>query len=144
MTKLYKCGCCGEFIASDPVADGKRRYHAECLRNKDIKAKIRDFYINQICPTVVVTQLNSVIKNLIETKRVPPEFLLFTLKFIKRNNRRLNSPMGLHYFVNDGQIMEAYENSSAPKIDFGGVATEPNELAGFKPPARKNLADMLV
>jgi hypothetical protein len=123
-TRFYKCGACGTLIESGPIKSGARHYHKQCLDNKKIRGDIREYYMKEICPSVVIQQLNAVVKNLIDSKGISPEFLLFALKYIKNKGLKINSPMGLHYYVNNPKIKEAFSKTLRESVDFSGVKVE--------------------
>lgn len=53
--------------------------------------------------------LGKVINDIIYGKNVDSEYFLFAVKFAINNKVKINSPMGLHYIIDNKQIKDAYK-----------------------------------
>ena len=133
--KIYKCGYTqckydGEVSSDIAMLYNKRHYHKECLAEKNNKIKIRTIFYESISKTVVFSELNRAINNIIHVKNVDSEYLLFALKEAIRRNVNLQHPNGLYYIINYGAIKNAYENT---KIKIAkDIILEKNEEITFQ------------
>lgn len=111
--KQYKCSYAHckrkeERLSVDsPILNG-RHYHSECLKEKESIEKIRNLYIEQVSQTVVMSLLNKTINNIIFQKKVSADFLYFALNWAIKNHKRINSPLYLHYLIDNKAIKDAY------------------------------------
>jgi len=115
MEKTYKCyysNCQfgGRVSASEAVQSGKSRYHKSCLQQKDMIAKIREYYFKNIKPSDTIITVNKVINVLIFDKKVDADFLYFVLTVIFRDKLKIHNAFGLYYYVNNFKIIQEYEN----------------------------------
>ena len=128
--KIYKCyykNCKYENRVSeqDCIKDGNKRYHPECLDEKNTLSEIRTFYLEKINSSEVIVLLNKAINEMIFKKNISPDFLLFTLKYIHSNNMKLNSIFGVYYYINNYKIKNEYKKSkNENKIDFKNINLE--------------------
>lgn len=121
--RLYVCKICkGKFKDKDCIKKGKVRYCKKCEKERSAKEQIREFYVSKINNTVVLSVLNSVVKNLIEKKNVEAEYILFTLKYIYSQKLKINHPMGLHYYIDDKRIKNAYNQTKILQYDYTNIA----------------------
>lgn len=109
--KCYHSHCnLGKLVDKDEAFIYKgKNFHKACYQNLQIILNIRDLCF-QIDPTVVFKSLNGLLNKLIYEKEIDPDYILFTLEYILRNNLEVNMPYGLSYKLNDYKIKEAYRN----------------------------------
>jgi len=96
------------------LAYNSKYYHKDCYEMFQIMLNIRDLCF-QVDPTIVFKQLNGYINKLVYEKNIDPEYIIFTLEFIIRNNLEVNLPYGLIYKLNDFNVKNAYKNVSIQK-----------------------------
>lgn len=113
----------------DAVKIGARYRHKTCDEIAKNCAKIRDTYVGIISSNVVMTQLNSVIKNLVFKKlkndNLSPDksaleasrFLLFALNYAINNRMRINSPYAMHYLIDNERVKKAWEEKSNQTVE---------------------------
>jgi hypothetical protein len=104
-----KCLFDGEVDKETAIKVGNKYYHKECHKQMQNKQDTRVLYLEKVNPSEVVKNLNSVINNIIEVKKVDSGLLLFALKYAINNNFKINSPYGLHYIVNNYTIKNEYQ-----------------------------------
>ncbi len=71
---------------------------------------IRDLYRSKVSSTVVFSQLNAVINDIVFKKNINAHFLFFALRYAVDNNIPIRSPYGLHYIVDNYRIKEAWKD----------------------------------
>jgi hypothetical protein len=104
----YKYCRYGGEVKKDEAIKDNGYYHKECYKEKEIKAKIRKLYIENIDKTVVYKVLNSVITDIVNTKNIDAEYLLFVVEYIIKHDMKINYPYGLHYYINNKNIKQAW------------------------------------
>lgn len=120
--KIYKCAfkhckheSC-EIPQDEAVKVGNRYMHSDCANISENIAKVRDFYYENISKTVVMKQLVGVINNLVFTKDIDSEYLLFALTHSVSAKIPIKSPYGLHYLVDNQRIKDLYKKKKAIEI----------------------------
>lgn len=91
---------------------GNRRFHGKCYQDHQDLKKARELYIEYIQPDVVHSQLNKVINEIIEKRKLSADYILFVIEYIIENNLEINYPYGLYYKVSDYKIKRAYNEQS--------------------------------
>lgn len=120
--KIYKCAftnCIHESrdIPQDQAVKMSTRYmHKDCAEISRNTIKVRDLYYEKISNTVVVSQLMKVINNLVFSKNVNSEYLVFALTYAIKNSIPLRSPYGLYYLVDNQKIKGAWSKKQSEKI----------------------------
>ena len=136
-----------EMDKKDAVQVGNAYYHEDCLRDKENRKNIVDLFIKYINPNPVYAQLNAVIRTIVDQKGVSSDFLLFGLRYYIEHKIPLNYPQGLHYVVQNKQVIAEYnkvkEKELKAKTNF--VMPEVNNEVEFnyKPTKTKGFADIL-
>lgn len=106
-----------------------------------------DLFVKHINPNPVFTQLQSVIKNIVFSRGLGSDFLLFGLKYYIEHNIPLNYPQGLYYVVQNKNVAAAYKQAQIKKekqehkieIKEEGKSTQ----FTYNPVQQKSLADIL-
>lgn len=133
-----------EINKEEAVQSGKMYYHADCLKTKEEIKQIIDLFSTHINPNPVYSQLQSVIKNIVFTKKVSSEFLLFGLQYYIDHKMPLNYPQGLYYVIQRKEVIDAYNKSKAKTIKKTTEITEDNETAFIHVPHKnKGFADII-
>lgn len=105
----YKnCKLDNEVSKEDAVKEGNYYYHKECLREKNIKKEIVDFW-NSNMPQATTMALNTAIKQLIDNRR-SAEYVLFVLQYIHKNKKPINSPYGVINYCNNTYLEKEYND----------------------------------
>lgn len=111
----YKyCKHGGEVDKSIAVKEGNAYYHKECLHEKKTKQEIEDYWNNNM-PYAVLQILRKVINTLINDKDISADFILFTLKYIKENNKPINNPFGLNSYCTNVDIINRFKKININK-----------------------------
>jgi hypothetical protein len=123
-TKIYICGytqCLhgGEVNSDEAIKHGNRFYHKDCLKQVENKQKIRQLYLEKVNPTEVVKNLNRVINNLIDIKKIDGEFLYYAINYCVNNNISINTPYGLYYIINNKNIKNSYVDLNKQQKLYG-------------------------
>jgi hypothetical protein len=121
MNKEYKCTYTqcklgNKVDKSMAVKKGTKYYHPECLKEAENKNMIRKLFLDNINETEVVAMLNRTINQIIDTKNISSDFLLYALNYVINNKLPLNHAGGLHYIINNQKIKESYEKEKSQKI----------------------------
>lgn len=139
----YKyCKNNGEVNKEDAIKEGNTYYCKECFQEKQIKQQIETFYINNMPPTTLQL-LRKVIKQLIHEKGLKPEYVLFVLKYINKNNKPINNPFGLLNYCGDGRLNDLYKkeiiNKQFKKIKSVNTENIDKDILSFtyKPNSKK-------
>lgn len=104
-------------IDSQPYVKEKNGcYHQSCFQEKKDMMLIRDMWMKNISPTVVISQLNKVLYELLDLPGVTSGYLVFTMQYIVNNRCKLRYPMGFRYYVDRQEIKDAYEKKTKPVI----------------------------
>lgn len=107
MKCAYKyCELGGEVKKKNAIKDG-RYYHKECYHIKTMKKECRELLRDNF--SFSVKTINMAIKQLVDDKGVDVDKLHFVIKDIIKNNRDLNSPYGITYYMENFKIDKAYK-----------------------------------
>ena len=133
-----------EINREDAVKKGSSYYHADCLQTqKDIK-EIIDLFKNKINPNPVYSQLQSVIKNIVFTKGLGSEFLLFGLRYYIEHKIPLNYPQGLYYVIQNKEMISSYNKQKAVAVKQSVEIKEETDTSFTHVPTKtKGFADIL-
>lgn len=120
--KTYKCAfkhckheSC-EVQQDSAIKVGNRYMHEDCAKISENITKIRDSYYEKISNTVVMKQLISVINNLVFSKDIDSEYLLFALNHAISAKIPVRSPYSLHYLVDNQRIKDLWQKKRATEI----------------------------
>ena len=129
----------------DAVLDKKKYYHADCLKTKEEIKEIIDLFCKHINPHPIFSQLQSVITNIVFTREIGSEYLLFGLKYYIENKIPLNYPQGLYYVMQNKDVKKAYDSHIKKTVLKQNIEiTESNDSSfGFKPTKAKGFDDIL-
>ena len=103
------------------VKAGNRFYHEDCY--KKLKAKeqtskdlqeFKQIWHDQISETVNYGYLIKILNQYIRDG-ISSDYLLFCLKYVLYKGMNLNYPNGFKYYVDNGEIKEAYRKNRAKK-----------------------------
>ena len=124
-------------MVKDSSAKSTMYYHAECLEEKNKIAEIRYYYKTNIDFNVSMSFLNKMINEAVISKRIPPDDILFALKFYKKTGREIKNPTALLYITKSKCVREEKEKRVAEqKFEYNGkteqLGKESTEFT-FKP-----------
>ena len=136
-----------ELDKSKAITKGSGYFHEDCARTQDQIKEIVDLFVKHINPNPVFTQLQSVIKNIVFSRGLGSDYLLFGLKYYIEHNIPLNYPQGLYYVVQNKNVAAAYKQAQIKKekqeykieIKEEGKSTQ----FTYNPVQQKSLADIL-
>lgn len=133
-----------EFNKEDAIKSGNFYYHKDCLKTKEDIKKIIDLFKRHINPNPVYTQLQSVIKNIVFTKKFGSDFLLFGLQYYIEHKIPLNYPQGLYYVIQNKKVIEAYNKLRIKDIKKRiEIKDETKSRFTYVPVKNKGFADIL-
>lgn len=98
------------------IKSGNSYYHPDCFQTKEDIKKIIDLFKNHVNPNPVYSTLQSVIKNIVFTKGLGSDFLLFGLQYYIDHKIPLNYPQGLYYVIQNKQVLDAYNKSKVKNM----------------------------
>ena len=87
------------------IKSGNSYYHPDCFQTKE-----------DIKPNPLYSTLQSVIKNIVFTKGLGSDFLLFGLQYYIDHKIPLNYPQGLYYVIQNKQVLDAYNKSKVKNM----------------------------
>ena len=132
---------------SEAIKSGNSYYHADCFRDKENRKEIIDLFSKYINPNVIYSQLQTVIKNIIDDRGNDSDFLLFGLKYYINHKIPLNYPQGLYYVIQNKEMIAEYkkmkEKVIITKEDFVIPESVDEVEFSYKPTKTKGFADIL-
>ena len=133
-----------ELNKEDAVKSGNMYYHSDCFKTKEEIKKIIDLFVTHINPNPVYAQLQSTIKNIVFTKKLGSEFLLFGLQYYINHKIPLNYPQGLYYVVQNKEVIDAYNKLKVRAINKVTEIIESNDTEFVYVPKKSGgFADIL-
>ena len=129
------------------VKSGNSYYHEDCFKDKENRKEIIDLFTKHINPNPIYSQLQTVIRTIVDQKGVSSDFLLFGLKYYITHKIPLNYPQGLYYVIQNKQVITGYnrlnEKTLMAKENFI-IPTNSDEVEfAYKPTKSKGFADIL-
>lgn len=104
-------------IETEPFIKEKNGcYHEACYQEKKDMMLLRDMWMKHISPTVVISQLNKVLGELIDLPGVTSGYLIFVMQYIIDNHCKLRYPQGFKYYVDKQDIKDAYAKKNRPLV----------------------------
>lgn len=149
--KTYKCrykNCLHEsreVDADKAVCVGNARYHSDCYKTKEDIKEIKELFVKHINPNPVYDQLQLVINNIVFTKKLGSDFLLFGLRYYIENKISLNYPQGLYYVIQNKKVIEEYNKRKKENIKGNFQIETENDVVEFeyKPSKIQGFADII-
>lgn len=113
-----QCRCGGVVdITGDFDKEGKSYYHKECNKERKDMIYLRSLWVECINRTVIYSELNKVLNDLVCKRKLPMEYIIFVVEYvIDHDELKLQHPAGLRYYVNSDSIKAAYKKSKLPKV----------------------------
>lgn len=102
-------------IETEPFVKDCGYYHEDCYQDKCNLQLFRNLWRDNISSTVVYSQLNKTLNQLI-SNGVSTEYLLFTLQYVIRNGCNLNYPAGFRYYIDYPEIKKEYTKKKVQKV----------------------------
>ena len=95
------------------ILSGSRYWHKDCLKESLTIREIIDMFYSEVNKNVVMSQLRSVVNNLVYNKGNDAEFIKFGLRYYLDHNIPINYPQGLYYVVQSKEVQEAWGHIKA-------------------------------
>jgi hypothetical protein len=131
----------------EAVLSGKSSYyHKDCYKTNEEIKQIIDIFKNQIDPLVVYSQLRIAIENIVFSKCLGSEYLLFAIKYAINNKINLKHPAGLYYIIDYENIKKAYlkEKYKQQIKQINNTTTESKEVTfTYKPSKTVGFGDII-
>lgn len=146
--KYSYCKHGGEVDKDKAFREGNNYYHEDCYKEKTLKQEIEEYYLANMKDTTLQL-LRKVIKQLIHEKKYDAEFVLYTLKYITKNNKPINSPFGLLNYCTDNRIHTEWKNSiinkqyKEMKENSNTDTSEDNKVIFTYKPSTKKVTDII-
>lgn len=141
-----KCLCNDKEIDMEKAVQEKNKYyHPRCLKTKNEIKEIIDLFSKHINSHPVYSQLQSVITNIVFTKGIGSEYLLFGLRYYIDNKIPLNYPQGLYYVVQNKDVKNAYGLQKKKEINRTNIEIKESddEEFEFKPTKTVEFEDII-
>lgn len=104
-------------IDTEPFVKGKDGfYHEDCYKEKADIQLFRSLWCENINSTVVFSDLNKMLSELISKRGISVDYLLFVLQYVIDNHCKLNYPAGFRYYIDNKDIKAAYEKKNRKLI----------------------------
>ena len=133
-----------EIKREEAVRSGNMYYHADCFKTKEEIKQVIDLFTKHINPNPVYGQLQGTIKNIVFTKNLGSELLLFGLQYYINHKLPLHYPQGLHYVVQNKDVIDAYNKFKLKDVKKTTEITESNDMAFVHVPVKnRGFADIL-
>lgn len=133
-----------EISKNNAVKKGSSYYHSDCLQTQEEIKEIVDLFKNKINPNPVYSQLQNVINNIVFTKGLGSNFLLFGLKYYIDHRIPLNYPQGLYYVIQNKDVIIEYGKTKAKTVKQAVEIKDESELKFNHIPSKANgFADIL-
>lgn len=101
-------------------------YHEDCYKEKKDLQLFRNIWYENISSTVVYSELNRTLNQLLSKRDVTVDYLLFVLQYVIDNNLNLRYPAGFRYFVDKQDIKDAYIRKTRRTISVSDFTAEDN------------------
>lgn len=103
-----------ELRREDAIEGGKGKYyHPDCYHTLQTVLKIRDLFVTEINPIMTGQQIGalvSTVNNMVFGKGIDVDYIWFALQyFIKYKPGKLHQPHGMHYIVQDRDVVTAWK-----------------------------------
>lgn len=99
--------------------DGKY-YHPDCFHTSQTVMQIRDTFVKEINPVMTgkqIGELVATVNNMIFTKKIDVDLIKFALDyFIKYKPGALRYPHGLHYIIQNQDVINAWNKTKEQKM----------------------------
>ena len=120
-TKCSKLHANNELLKSEAVQGGtKYYYHPDCYHTMKTILEIRDLFVQKVNPIMTgsqIGQLVATINNIVFTKGVEVDLLKFAVEyFIKYKPGALHCPPGLHYIIQNRDVLSAWKMEQDRKL----------------------------
>ena len=136
-----------EIEKSEAVKVGNAYYHADCFKDKENRKEIIDLFVNNINPNVVFSQLQAVVRTIVDDRGNSSDFLLFGLKYYIEHKIPLNYPQGLYYVIQNKEVNAEYKKIKAKEImvkeNFVTQESSNEVEFSYKPTKQKGFSDIL-
>lgn len=151
-SKLFKCRYSRclyddkDIQPEDDYCENNAHYHKKCFEYKTLINEIGQYYYENISNTVVYSLLMRTIHNIVFKKGIEPKYLMFALQYAKKQGVKINSPLFLHYIIDDARIKKAYteeKNNHRPKINADDISVSEEQVFSYKPKAKKGFGDVI-
>ena len=112
---------------------------------------ITQLFIEQINPMATYVSIKGVINQIVFDKGVGADYLLFGLKYYISKKIPLHYPQGLHYVINNKDVIQAWKTKKAQefksqmnkKLQTNTTEEEDVQDFGYAPKQRKSFSDIL-
>ena len=111
-----------ELNKDDAIKAGSKNsyYHPDCYHTMQTVSQIRDLFIKEINPLLTGQQIGvlvSTINNIVFAKNVSVDYVKFAVEyFIKYKPGALKYPHGLHYIIQDKDVVAAWRKKEESEI----------------------------
>lgn len=136
-----------EMDKSEAVMAGNKYYHADCFRDKENRKEIIDLFSKHINPNVIYSQLQSVMRGILDERGNSSDFLLFGLKYYIEHKIPLTYPQGLYYVIQNQDVIAEYNKMKEKVVMAKENFVIPENVEevefSYKPTKTKGFADIL-
>lgn len=116
-----------ELPRDEAVKIGNSYMHKDCAETSKLISEIKDYYYQNISNTVVMKTLVAVINNIVFTKSVRADYVLFALKYAHNNQFTVRSPYGIYYLIDNSKIKNEWTKHLEQKMQSEALKATPSE-----------------
>ena len=101
-----QCKLGGNVEKDVAIKYNSKYYHKECYDKKINKEKAMQLLKQK---GFVAKSISMALSSFVDKKNVDSEFVYFTVKYVIENNKQLNNPFGISYWLQNFDIIKEYE-----------------------------------
>lgn len=122
---------------------GNAYYHADCYKTKENIDEIIHVFSTEVNKDVVFAQLRKIINNMVNNKKIEPEFILFGIRYYLKHNIPLSYPAGLYYVITNKDVNKAWKAKLAKEYKPEKVEIEEKEHKfTYNAPKKRAVGDL--
>lgn len=99
-------------------------YHEDCYKEKKDLQLFRSMWCENINSTVIFSELNGILNQLLSRKNVTVGYLLFVLQYVIDNHLNLHYPAGFRYFADKQSIKDAYAKKTQKTVSMSDFSAK--------------------
>lgn len=101
-----QCKLGGNVEKDVAIKYNSKYYHQECYNKKINKEKAMQLLKEK---GFVAKSISMALSSFVDKKNIDSEFVYFTVKYVIENNKQINNPFGISYWLQNFDIIKEYE-----------------------------------
>lgn len=146
MTEKHQCSATNCIYETRDIEEkdlarggGNKYYHRKCIEYRERMGDCVATYLKYISSETPKNLLGRAFKEMIYTKGIDPNYILFCIQQCALTHKRLKSVFSLYYIMDNNNMRDAYEmhKNNRIHIDYDSVETVEETKINCKPAKRK-------